>query len=217
MARAMIVMSGNQVKETQEVPSHSREPERPLILASGSRYRREMIGRLQVSVHSDSPDIDETPNAGETPVDLSIRLAREKAEHIAQRHPDHWVLGSDQVAMLGQDPVGKPGTIERARAQLRAASGQTVSFITAMYLMGPSAQVHEHLDTTVVRFRALSDDAIDDYLRRESALDCAGSFKSEGLGITLTESIQSDDPTALIGLPLIALARMLRSIGMLPE
>ena len=216
MARAMIVMSVDQVKETLDSSADSGAARAPLILSSGSRYRREMITRLQVPVQADSPDIDESPMAGESPVELSIRLARQKAVHVAQRHPGSWVLGSDQVAMLGDQPVGKPGTLDRARDQLRAASGQTVRFLTAMYLTGPDDSHHAHLDTTTVRFRTLSDAAIEDYLNRESALDCAGSFKSEGLGISLTESIESEDPTALIGLPLIALARMLRQIGLLP-
>lgn len=216
MARAMIVMSADQVKENPEIPADSGPARAPLILASSSRYRLEMIGRLQVPVRTDAPNIDESPLAGETPIELAIRLARHKATHVAQRHPGHWVLGSDQVAMLGDQPLGKPGTIERARDQLRACSGQTVRFLTAMHLMGPGDASHAHLDTTSVRFRRLSEDAIEDYLRREPALDCAGSFKSEGLGIALTEAIETEDPTALIGLPLIALARMLRDVGLLP-
>jgi len=214
MARAMIVMSADQVKENQDNPALSATSEPVLILASGSRYRREMIGRLQIPVVADSPDIDETRRPQESPLALSVRLAREKAEHVARRHPGQWVLGSDQVAMLGDEALGKPGTTERARAQLRQCSGHVVEFQTAMCLVGPGDSL-EHLDTTRVRFRRLTPASIDNYLARESALDCAGSFKSEGLGISLTESVESEDPTALIGLPLIALARWLRQIGLM--
>ena len=214
MARAMIVMSSDQVKENQASTPVSPGSNKPLILASGSRYRREMIERLQVPVLAIAPGIDESRTAGESPRALSIRLARQKAAHVARQYPDHWVLGSDQVAMLGDEALGKPGNIERARQQLGACSGSTVEFQTAMCLLGPTKRL-EHLDTTRVRFRALSPTSIEDYLARESALDCAGSFKSEGFGITLTEAIESEDPSALIGLPLIALAGWLRSIGLM--
>lgn len=190
-------------------------PEESLILASGSPYRRELLGRLQIGFEVDPADIDETARDDESAVGLALRLARQKAVHVAQRHPGRWVLGSDQVAALGPRRLGKPGTRTRAAEQLRACAGRTVRFCTAMALVR-DAEHHDFVDVTRVRFRALTDADIEDYLDREDALDCAGSFKSEGLGLSLVEHMQTDDPTALIGLPLIALSATLRTLGLLP-
>ena len=187
---------------------------KPLVLASGSRYRRALLDRLQLPYTVDPADIDETATDGESAVALALRLACDKARHVASRHPQAWVLGSDQVAALGDRQLGKPGTRERAAEQLRACASQTVRFVTAMALVQGTA-CHTHINITRVRFRALSDADIDHYLDRESALDCAGSFKSEGLGVTLIEHMHTEDPTALIGLPLIALGGELRRLGLM--
>ena len=163
----------------------------------------------------DAADIEETALPGESHPALALRLAHEKAAHVAKRHRGAWVLGSDQVASLGEQRLGKPGTTERAAKQLRACSGRSVVFYTAMALHNGDSQ-WDYLDTTRVRFRALSDADIDHYLAREDTLQCAGSFKSEGLGISLTSAVETQDPTALIGLPLIKLAAALRERQLLP-
>lgn len=185
-----------------------------LILASGSRYRRELLGRLGLPFTCDSPDIDETSRPNETPRNLAERLARQKALAVAARHPNACVIGSDQVADCGGTLFGKPGTAENARQQLRLASGNTVTFWTALALANPARQ---SLQETVVRcdveFRTLTDDEIERYVEMEQPLDCAGSFKSEGLGVILFRRFVTDDPTSLIGLPLIALCDMLRAEG----
>ena len=180
-----------------------------LILASTSRYRRELLGRLRLPFQVARPEVDETPGVGESPPALARRLARAKAEAIAAQFPDVWVIGSDQVAALGSQPLGKPGTRENALAQLGAMSGREIRFHTALCLMRGVVCL-EDMDTTTVKFRVLQAEEIERYVDAEQPLDCAGSFKSEGLGITLFEAIDSQDPTALIGLPLIALSRMLR-------
>lgn len=186
----------------------------PLILASASRYRAELLGRLGVPFEAIAADVDETPIPGEPPRVLAERLAAAKARTLAARHPQRWVLGSDQVCSCGGRPLGKPGDPETARMQLRAQSGQRVEFFTAMVLMrGADAAHHAHTDVTIVRFRTLSDAEIARYLAQEAVLDCAGAFKCEGLGISLFDAIESTDPTALVGLPLIALARLLRQTG----
>ena len=160
-----------------------------------------------------SPELDEKPLAGEGPKATATRLARLKAQAAIARWPDAWVIGSDQVADHRGQPVGKPGTVERARAQLRAMRGETVLFHTAVCLLGPGRRAAERLVTTEVQFRAFDDAEIERYLAAEPALDCAGSAKSEGLGIALLARLGGDDPTALVGLPLIALAAMLREAG----
>ena len=185
-----------------------------LILASGSRYRSQLLDRLQLDHAVDPADIDESPQPGEPHPALALRLARAKAQAVAARHADAWVLGSDQVASLGQQQLGKPGTRERAAEQLRACSGKTVVFYTSACLLR-GEQCWEYLDTTRVRFRSLTDADIHAYLDAEDALDCAGSFKSEGLGVSLISSMQTEDPTALIGLPLIALSARLRALDLL--
>lgn len=185
----------------------------PLVLASTSRYRRELLLRLGLPFETARPDVDETPEAAETPLDLARRLAEAKARAVAAQHPDAWVIGSDQVADRDGLPLGKPGDRTTALTQLLAASGRTVRFHTAWCLVGPAGQRFADEDLTQVRFRALERDEILRYLDAETPYDCAGSFKCEGLGITLFEAIDNRDPTALIGLPLIALSSALRAAG----
>ena len=190
-----------------------------LILASTSAYRRELLTRLRLPFTCVAPDVEEIRRIDERPLALAERLARAKAAAVALNNPDAWVIGSDQVAVpleaAEHDSIlGKPGTEARCVAQLRASSGRTVSFITAVAVVRHSGGApHEFVDTTHVRFRALDDAAIARYVARERPLDCAAAFKSEGLGITLCESIDSVDPSALIGLPLIQLSQVLRSVG----
>jgi septum formation protein len=161
-----------------------------------------------------SPDVDETPLAAEPPREIAIRLARSKAEVGGKQFPEAWIIGSDQVADLDGRPIGKPGTFENARRQLREVSGHSVLFHTALCVWNTRQERrHERLVTTEVAFRRLTDAEIDRYLEREHALDCAGSAKSEGLGISLLSRLGGDDPTALVGLPLIALAAILRAEG----
>ena len=189
-------------------------PERPLILGSTSRYRRELLARLGLAFEVAAPNVDETPHAGEAPRALALRLALAKARDVAARFPQALVIGSDQVADLAGQPLGKPGTHERAVAQLRAMSGQTVVFQTALSVVCQATGFEQtDLAAVEVRFRPLTDGEIERYLRAEQPYDCAGSAKSEGLGITLLEAIHSDDPTALIGLPLIRTCRLLRAAG----
>lgn len=184
-----------------------------LILASGSRYRAELLSRLHLSFTQQSPDVDESPLAGEAPAPLASRLALSKAEAIAGQAPDAWVIGSDQVASCEGRLLGKPGSRDKAIEQLLFLSGKTASFLTAVTLMRQHRGRFHALDTTVVRFRELGLDEITRYVDAEPAFDCAGSAKIEGLGITLTAEVQSRDPTALIGLPLIATADLLRKAG----
>ena len=186
--------------------------EKKLILASTSVYRRELLGRLGIAFEVISPKVDETPLPHEGTLDLALRLAKAKAAAVAKDHPDAWVIGSDQVADLCGAAIGKPGNFERAMAQLQLMRGATVTFQTALCVM------HGEVETTVnipteVTFRKLPDDVLEAYLHAEEPYDCAGSAKSEGLGISLLEAIKSDDPTALIGLPLIALSGLLRDAG----
>ncbi len=185
----------------------------PLVLASTSRYRRELLARLGLPFDVDRPEVDERPLPGESPVALAVRLAEAKALAVAARHPQAWVLGSDQVADRDGRPLGKPGDRDTALAQLLAASGQAVRFHTAFCLAGPDGRRLAGLDLTEVRFRDVARDEILRYLDAEQPYDCAGSFKCEGLGIVLFEAIQSRDPTALVGLPLIAVAAALREAG----
>ena len=186
----------------------------PLILGSTSRYRRELLARLGLSFDVAAPDVDETPLPGEAPRDLALRLARAKAHAVAAQHPQAVVIGSDHVADLAGQPLGKPGTHERATAQLRQMRGRTVIFQTAVAVVC-QATGFEQVDIAPVevRFRDLADDEIERYLQAEAPYDCAGSAKSEGLGISLLDAIVSDDPTALVGLPLIRTCRMLRAAG----
>lgn len=185
-----------------------------IILASGSAYRRELLGRLGLPFSSWSPDVDERALPGEAPRDTAVRLARLKANAGAAAHPGALVIGSDQVAELDGQPLGKPGNRENAVRQLRSMRGRTVLFHTALCLLNAATQrAHERLVTTPVDFRPLEDAEIERYLDREPAFDCAGSAKSEALGISLLSRLGGDDPTALVGLPLIALSELLRSEG----
>lgn len=186
-----------------------------LVLASTSRYRAELLARLQLPFETARPDVDETPVPGEAPASLALRLATAKAAAVAATHADALVLGSDQVASCDGRILGKPGTRANAIAQLQTMSGREVVFLTALAVCGGDDGGEQALDTTTVRVRQLSDDEITRYVDAESPLDCAGSFKCEGLGIALFDAIESRDPTALIGLPLIATARLLRARGLL--
>lgn len=189
----------------------------PLILASTSAYRRELLERLQLRFLTMAPHVDESALAGESSTDLARRLALDKARAVAQSHPQAIVIGSDQVADLQGQGLGKPGSVERAREQLRAMSGHTVIFHTAVAVVRAETGFERVVDVPVtVLMRQLSDQEIEAYLHKEPALDCAGSAKSEGLGIALMQSLASSDPTALVGLPLIATAQLLREAGLDP-
>ncbi|BDU53790.1 Maf family nucleotide pyrophosphatase [Limnohabitans sp. INBF002] len=188
--------------------------QRALILGSTSRYRRELLQRLRVPFDVVSPEVDETPLPDETPQALATRLALAKAKAVAALHPHAVVIGSDQVADLNGEPLGKPGTHERAVLQLQRMRGQTVVFQTAVSVVCQASGFEQtELAQIKVRFRDLSDAEIEAYLRAEEPYDCAGSAKSEGLGIALLDAIDNDDPTALIGLPMIRTARLLRAAG----
>lgn len=187
---------------------------RPLVLASTSRYRRELLQRLQLPFAVAAPQVDETPLPDEAPRALALRLALAKAQAVAAQQPGALVIGSDQVADLAGRSLGKPGSHERAVQQLRQMRGQTVVFHTALAVVCLEAGFEQADVAPVrVRFRDLHDDEIERYLHAEQPYDCAGSAKSEGLGISLLEAIDSDDPTALIGLPLIRTCAMLRAAG----
>lgn len=185
-----------------------------LILASTSAYRRALLARLGLPFTVERPEVDETARPGEATEALAIRLARAKAWAVAEKHPDAWVIGSDQVADLNGRALGKPGNLRAAHQQLRDSSGHSVVFHTAFSLVRaqPAGEFHG-CDETRVRFRELDDCEIERYLAAENPLDCAGSFKCEGLGISLFAAIDNRDPTALIGLPLIDLAHTLRQAG----
>ena len=184
-----------------------------LLLASTSPYRRELLSRLRIPFDIARPEVDETPHPGESPLALAQRLAAAKAAMIVAREGDAWVIGSDQVAELDGEPLGKPGGRAQALAQLAAMSGRSVAFRTALCVMHRELGRFDAVDTTVVRFRSLAGEEIARYVDTEQPFDCAGSFKSEGLGIALFEAIDTSDPTALVGLPLIATARLLRQAG----
>ncbi len=187
---------------------------RSLILGSTSPYRRELLSRLRIPFSVQSPEVDETPLEGERPMQLAQRLALAKAKAVAEKNPNAVVIGSDQVADLNGMSLGKPGNFERAMAQLRQMSGQTVIFQTALAVVCIDSGFEQaDLASVRVQFRVLSDAEIEVYLQREKPYDCAGSAKSEGLGIALLESIANDDPTALVGLPLIRTCNLLRAAG----
>lgn len=195
------------------LPGASR-PQRRLILGSTSRYRSDLLGRLGYPFETAAPHVDESVQAGESPRDMAFRLAREKACAVAASFPEAVVIGSDQVADLNGEALGKPGTHERATVQLRRMRGQIVRFHTAVAVVCLAAGFDEaRLCSVNVQFRELSDSEIEHYLRLEQPYDCAGSAKSEALGIALVRSIESDDPTALIGLPLIHTCTLLRAAG----
>lgn len=183
-----------------------------LCLASTSRYRAELLGRLGLPFTQFAPQVDETPLGDEAPQALAERLARQKAMTVARAHAGVWVLGSDQAAAAGAERLEKPGTLARAKAQLQAMSGQRIHFFTA-YTLCRDGECLNGIDVTTVQLRPLSAASIDRYLSLEPALDCAGSFKCEGLGISLFDAIETRDPTALVGLPLIGVAALLRQVG----
>lgn len=198
------------------MPTRPNSPaaSRAVVLGSTSRYRRELLTRLGIPFEVAAPEVDETPLPGESPAALAQRLALAKAHAVAQRYPKAAVIGSDQVADLDGEPLGKPGTHDRAVAQLRRMSGQTAVFHTAVAVVClDSGFEQQELAPVRVRFRELALAEIEAYLQREQPYDCAGSAKSEGLGIALLDAIENDDPTALIGLPLIRTCRMLRAAG----
>ena len=187
---------------------------RKLVLGSTSPYRREMLARLRVAFQVAAPDVDETPQAGETPRQLACRLAMAKARAVAAQFPDCVVIGSDQVADLDGEALGKPGNHARAVAQLKQMRGKTVTFQTAVAVVCKDSEFAQmDLAPVKVRFRDVTDAEIEAYLLAETPYDCAGSAKSEGLGIALLESIENDDPTALVGLPLIRTCRLIRAAG----
>ncbi|MFL6592894.1 MAG: Maf family protein [Luteimonas sp.] len=188
-------------------------PTRRLILASTSPYRRELLARLHLPFDVVAPAVDEAQRPDETPSALARRLASAKAEAVCGLAPDAWVIGSDQVAELAGRALGKPGTRATAIAQLASMSGSEVVFRTAVTVAHATLGRHDAEDVTTVRFRVLDEGEIARYVDAEQPLDCAGSFKSEGLGIVLFDAIQTQDPTALVGLPLIATARLLRRAG----
>ena len=196
-----------------KVHASMSNPSNPsLILASTSVYRRELLERLGIPFTVVSPQVDETPLPGESTLELALRLAKAKAATVAKEHANAWIIGSDQVADLCGAAIGKPGNFERAMAQLQLMRGSTVTFHTALCLMKGDTETTLCVPTEV-SFRNLSDAILESYLLAEEPYDCAGSAKSEGMGITLLESIKSNDPTALIGLPLIALTGLLRDAG----
>lgn len=185
-----------------------------VVLASTSPFRRELLSRLQLHFETTAPDVDESPLAGETPVATAERLSIAKAQAVADRYPNALIIGSDQVAYYGETRFGKPGTRDNAIAQLRTMSGNTVIFHTGLCLLNSvNGRTHVRGVPTEVRFRELSEAEIHRYQDKENALNCAGSARSEGLGIALLEYLRGDDPTALVGLPLIALCDMLRAEG----
>jgi MAF protein len=186
----------------------------PLLLASSSVYRRELLARLQLAFTCSSPDIDESHRPGEPAIDLVKRLAKEKAQALAGSHPAHLIIGSDQVAVLDGQIIGKPHTFEKAREQLLAASGASVTFLTGLALLN-SQTGHCQVDCIpfTVHMRTLDQARIERYLRTEQPYDCAGSFKAEGLGVSLFQSTEGPDATSLVGLPLIRLVDMLLAEG----
>lgn len=188
---------------------------RPLVLGSTSPYRHALLSRLGLPFSTVSPQVDETPLTGERPAELAARLALAKAKEVAAQYPNAVVIGSDQVADLHGTPLGKPGNHDRATQQLRRMRGQTVLFHTAVAVVCfNTAFAQQAMAEVKVRFRQLDDTEIEAYLRAETPYDCAGSAKSEGLGIALLDAIDSDDPTALIGLPLIRTCQLLRAAGL---
>lgn len=190
---------------------------RKILLASSSLYRRQLLEKLGVPFEWESPDIDESPKIGEPPTQLVRRLAETKARHFANRYQNHLIIGSDQVATIDNEILGKPHTHEKAFAQLGRFRGREAVFITGLCLFNPATnRTQSSTETYKVKFRHLTDTQIENYLRREKPYDCAGSFKSEGLGICLFEHFEGEDPNTLIGLPLIALTRMLADEGLDP-
>lgn len=188
---------------------------RPLILGSSSPYRRELLERLHLDFTVDAPDIDETPQPGETAPDYVRRLAHEKAEEVGTRHPDALVISSDQCAEFNGQLLGKPGTHDAAVEQLRQLSGQDATFRTGLCLLDTGNGTCRYFESRhTVCYKELSEDVIEHYLQSEQPYNCTASFKSEGLGISLVHHVSGDDPTALIGLPMIHLIELLRDAGL---
>lgn len=188
-----------------------------LLLASTSPFRQALLNKLGLPFITAAPDVDETPHPNESAPALVQRLAVAKAQALATRYPHHWIIGSDQVCVINGAITGKPHTVENARAQLRAASGQSVTFYTGLALYSPRAnQLMQCCEPFIVHFRNLTDEEIIGYVNKEQPLQCAGSFKSEGLGICLFDRLEGRDPNTLVGLPLIALSGMLRAAGINP-
>lgn len=186
----------------------------PLVLASSSPYRRALLERLSLPFTWEAPDIDETPLEGESAIDLTQRLAISKAQALAEKYPRHLIIGSDQALLLDGQPVSKPGHHAGACEQLRQSSGKTLHFSTSLCLLNSHTGEHQStVEPFEVVFRELSEDSIERYLRKEQPYDCAGSFKAEGLGISLFQALRGDDPNSLIGLPLIRLCDMLIKEG----
>ncbi len=196
-------------------PRMSAQQSLRLVLGSTSTFRRNLLERLGVPFTTAAPSVDETPLPAEAPIDLVHRLARAKAESVAQRHTKCLVIGSDQLAVCGNEVLGKPGSGERAIAQLRRLSGQRVTFYTGVSVVNSETGANEgHLDVTTAHFRTLTDEEIERYVAHDKPYQCAGGFKAEALGISLFTRIESQDPTALIGLPLIWLSGALRRSGL---
>lgn len=191
---------------------------KPLLLASSSPYRHNLLNKLGLPFSSASPNIDESPIHGEAPNVLAVRLAQTKARALADAYPGHWIIGSDQVAALPDGTaLNKPGSHQRAHHQLTQSSGQSIHFYTGLVLLDTdSGNLQTHCEQFTAHFRTLSSEEIDAYLLKEQPYDCAGSFKMEGLGITLFRELQGRDPNSLIGLPLIALNTMLTTWGRNP-
>lgn len=187
---------------------------KPILLASSSIFRQELLAKLGLPFYAASPDIDESPKPGESPEQLCQRLAIEKAQALATQYPGHLIIGSDQVALLEGIKLGKPGTATNAIQQLRSASGKAVNFYTSVCLLeAESGRFLLDMDKTVAHFRTLSDSQIEQYVKKDNPTQCAGGFKSESLGIALLEKLETEDPNALVGLPLIRLIRMLENFG----
>lgn len=185
-----------------------------ILLASSSVFRKQLLEKLHLNFSQEAPDIDETPLPGETPKKMVKRLTLAKAKALKSKHPEKIIIASDQTACFDNQSIGKPQTFERAKTQLKSFSGKEIIFYTGLAVLDPfTGKTYEAMDTTLVRFRALSDEVIENYLQIEQPLNCAGSFKSEGLGISLFESIESTDPNALIGLPLIKLTSIFYQMG----
>lgn len=198
----------------QDSPRPTPDPE--LLLASSSPYRRQLLERLGVPFTQVAPEIDERLGAGETAADAALRLARSKAQAVLEHHPAAIVVASDQVALRGDEILGKPGSVDEAIRQLSLSAGRQVEFLTGVCVIRGDRRTEpeEHMDITRVVFRPLAPEEIRSYVERDAPLDCAGSFRAEGLGIALFERIDSQDPTGLIGLPLIWLAQALRRLGL---
>ncbi|MBL37408.1 MAG: septum formation protein Maf [Xanthomonadales bacterium] len=195
------------------VPAKTRPVQTPpLILASSSPYRAQMLDRLGLPFSTAASGIDETPAPGESPEALVRRLALEKARHVAPRHPDALIIGADQVSVLGDEILGKPGTRERAIEQIQRMSGRRVDYLSGIALIGPGIEQVDIVPTRLT-YRDLDQAEIERYVDRDQPFDCAGAMRSESLGIALLETLSSDDPTALIGMPLIRIAQWLRAAG----